>query len=428
MSTVARHRRSIVWSILALVITSVAVATIALFAVTFSGPPPRPAPQPVSSIAALLRGGKAPATMGEWQLRVVTSATPPRPHPREQRDAAFSHLLAFELGVPEDDAVVYRDLGRDTPPDGLAAPFVAGARLNGAWRIAFTPPPAFLSRWHWATILTMAILLVVLSAMGWVITRAISRPLRELAATATRATAGAPLDALPANAPREVAELGEALKAMHGRLANHAEGRTAMLAAIAHDLGTPLSRLAFWVEQLPDDARTRAAADIYEMRGMIGAAIGFARDDMAARTDARIDLGSVLDSLAEDMAVAGGKVGVLPGPRAVVRGDPAALRRLFANLIDNALRYGGTARIGWHVADGVASVTVDDDGPGIDPAQAERLFEPFVRGDPSRNRGTGGTGLGLAIVRSIARRHGGEATLANRADGGARATVTLPVG
>lgn len=427
MSTASKHRRSIVWSILALVVTSVAVATIALFAVTFNGPPPKPAPQPIGSVAALLRGAKAPATMGEWQLRVVTSATPPQPHPYEQRDPAFSHLLAFELGLPDRDAVVYRNLGRDAPPDGLAAPFVAGAKLNGAWRIAFTPPPAFLSRWHWATILTMAILFVVLSAMGWIITRAISRPLRELAATATRATAGAPLDPLPAKAPREVAELGEALKAMHARLASHADGRTAMLAAIAHDLGTPLSRLAFWVEQLPDDARARAAADVDEMRGMIGAAIGFARDDMATRADARIDLGSLLDSLVEDMAVAGGQVEIAPGPRAVVRGDPAALRRLFANLIDNALRYGGNAVVGWSVADYTASVTVDDAGPGVDPAQADRLFEPFVRGDPSRNRETGGTGLGLAIVRSIARRHGGEVTLGNRPKGGARATVTLPI-
>jgi len=428
MLTVASSRRSIVWSILALVVTSVAVATIALFAVTFSGPPPKPAPQPIASIAALLRGAKAPATMAEWQLRVITSATAPRPHPREQRDPAFSHLLAFELGVPDSDAIVYRDPARDVPPDGLAAPFVAGAKIGSSWRIAFTPPPAFLTRWHWATIVTMAVLLVVLSAMGWVITRAISRPLRELAATATRATAGAPLDALPANAPREVAELGEALKAMHSRLASHAEGRTTMLAAIAHDLGTPLSRLAFWVEQLPDDARARAAADVDEMRGMIGAVIGFARDDMTIRADARVDLGSLLDSLVEDMAVAGGRVEIEPGPRAVVRGDPAALRRLFANLIDNAARYGGNAMLGWTAADGIASVTVDDAGPGIDPAQAERLFEPFVRGDPSRNRETGGAGLGLAIVRSIARRHGGDATLANRPGGGARATVTLPIG
>jgi signal transduction histidine kinase len=224
-----------------------------------------------------------------------------------------------------------------------------------------------------------------------------------------------------------VAQLGEALSAMHSRLASHAEGRTAMLAAIAHDLGTPLSRLAFWVEQLPDDARARAESDVDEMRAMIAAAIGYARDEMHMRADVRVDLGSLLDSLVEDMAVAGVPVTIASGPRVVVRGDPAALRRMFANLIDNAARYGAGGVVDWSLADGMATVHVDDHGPGIDPAQAEWLFEPFVRGDPSRNRATGGSGLGLAIVRSIARRHGGDATLANRAEGGARATVTLPV-
>lgn len=426
MSTAVRHRQSIVVPILALVVASVAVATIALFAVTFSGPPAKPAPQPITSIATLLRGGTAPASMAEWQLRVVNSPTPPDPHPGEQRDPAFSHLLAKELGVPEGDAVVYRRPGHDAPPDGISAPFVAGARLGGIWRVAFTPPPSFLTRWHWVTLATMGALLAGLSALGWLIARAISRPLRDLAAAASQAHAGAPLAALPAKAPREVAQLGEALAAMHARLASHAEGRTAMLAAIAHDLGTPLSRLAFWVEQLPDDARARAEGDVDEMRAMIAAAIGYARDEIQTRADARIDLGSLLDSLVGDM-VAGVPVTIAPGPRAVVRGDPAALRRMFANLIDNAVRYGAGAALGWNVADGMATIRIDDFGPGIDPAQAERLFEPFVRGDPSRNRATGGSGLGLAIVRSIARRHGGDATLANRPEGGARATVTLPV-
>jgi signal transduction histidine kinase len=431
MSTAASlesaRRQSIVVPILALVVASVAVATIALFAVTFSGPPARPAPQPVASIAALLRGGTAPAAMAEWRLNVVTSREPPRPHPREQRDPIFSHQLAQELGVPESDAVIYRDPGHDTPPDGISAPFVAGARLNGAWRIALTPPPSFLSRWHWVTLATMAGLLAGLSVLGWLIARAISRPLRELAIAASRAHAGAPLAALPARAPREVAQLGEALTAMHARLAGHAEGRIAMLAAIAHDLGTPLSRLAFWVEQLPDDARARAESDVDEMRAMIAAAIGYARDEMHMRADARVDLGSLLDSLVEDMTVAGVPVTIAAGPRAVVRGDPGALRRLFANLIDNAARYGTSAALDWSITGNLAIIHIDDRGPGIDPIQAEWLFEPFVRGDPSRNRATGGSGLGLAIVRSIARRHGGDATLANRAEGGARATVTLPV-
>jgi signal transduction histidine kinase len=431
MSTAASlesaRRQSIVVPILALVVASVAVATIALFAVTFSGPPARPAPQPVASIAALLRGGNAPAAMAEWRLNVATSQEPPRPHAREQRDPIFSRQLAQELGVPESDAVIYRDLGHDAPPDGISAPFVAGARLNGAWRIALTPPPSFLSRWHWVTLATMAGLLAGLSVLGWLIARAISRPLRELAIAASRAHAGAPLATLPARAPREVAQLGEALTAMHGRLASHAEGRTAMLAAIAHDLGTPLSRLAFWVEQLPDDARARAESDIDEMRAMIAAAIGYARDEMHMRADARVDLGSLLDSLVEDMAVAGVPVTIASGPRVVVRGDPGSLRRLFANLIDNAARYGASAALDWIITGDIAVIHVNDRGPGIDPSQAERLFEPFVRGDPSRNRATGGSGLGLAIVRSIARRHGGDATLANRAEGGARATVTLPV-
>jgi signal transduction histidine kinase len=427
VSLAPARRQSIVVPILALVVASVAVATIALFAVTFSGPPARPAPQPVASIAALLRGGNAPAAMAEWRLNVVTSQEPPRPHPREQRDPIFSHQLAQELGVPESDAVIYRDPGHDVPPDGISAPFVAGARLNGAWRIALTPPPSFLSRWHWVTLATMAGLLGGLSVLGWLIARAISRPLRELATAASRAHAGAPLAALPARAPREVAQLGEALTAMHARLAGHAEGRIAMLAAIAHDLGTPLSRLAFWVEQLPDDARARAESDVDEMRAMIAAAIGYARDEMHMRADARVDLGSLLDSLVEDMTVAGVPVTIAAGPRAVVHGDPGALRRLFANLIDNAARYGTSAALDWSITGNLAIIHIDDRGPGIDPIQAEWLFEPFVRGDPSRNRATGGSGLGLAIVRSIARRHGGDATLANRAEGGARATVTLPV-
>jgi signal transduction histidine kinase len=427
MSTGLKRRRSIVVPILALVVASVAVATFALFAVTFSGPPARPPPQPIASIADLLRGARAPASMAEWRLRIFDSPTPPTPHPGEQRDASLSRLLARQLGVAEADAVVYQYPGRNVASEGIGPPFVAGARLNGAWRIALTGRPTFLSRWHWVTLAVMAGLLAALSALGWAIARAISRPLRELAAAATQARAGAPLAAMPTGAPREVAELGDALSAMHARLASHAEGRTAMLAAIAHDLGTPLSRLAFQVENLPDAARSRAENDIDEMRTMIAAAIGFARNEMVTRADTRVDLGSLLDSLVEDMSVAGTRIEIEPGPRAIVRGDAPALRRMFANVIDNGVRYGGNAVLGWSVSGGIASVHIDDAGPGIEPGQSERLFEPFVRGDPSRNRATGGNGLGLAIVRSIAERHGGDATLTNRAEGGARATVTLPV-
>ncbi|WP_375391522.1 sensor histidine kinase [uncultured Sphingomonas sp.] len=127
------------------------------------------------------------------------------------------------------------------------------------------------------------------------------------------------------------------------------------------------------------------------------------------------------------MRVGGAPVTLAAGPRAIVRGNSGELRRGFANLIDNAVRYGGEATVGWRIGDGEAAIRIDDREPGLGGADANRLFEPFVRGDPSRNRATGGTGLGLAIVRTIAHRHGGTATLTDRAEGGARATVTLPL-
>ncbi len=127
------------------------------------------------------------------------------------------------------------------------------------------------------------------------------------------------------------------------------------------------------------------------------------------------------------MRVGGAAVELAPGSRAVVRGDPRGLRRLFANLVGNAIRYGERSEVSWSIADGCAVVLVEDRGPGIDPAEADRLFEPFVRGEASRSRATGGTGLGLAIVRAIASRHGGQATLENRNGGGARARVSLPI-
>ncbi|MEG8037896.1 ATP-binding protein [Sphingomonas sp. LR60] len=162
------------------------------------------------------------------------------------------------------------------------------------------------------------------------------------------------------------------------------------------------------------------------MRAMIGATLVFARDDAAATMMVRLDLASLIDSLVYDLKDTGAAVESSGGPRAIVRGDSGALRRLFANLVENAMRYGERATVGWTVDDGRVTVTIDDIGPGIDPALAEHLFQPFVRGDPSRNRMTGGTGLGLAIVRTIATAHGGAVTLGNGPTG-AQARVVLPL-
>ena len=441
MSSAAEPGASIARPIFLLVITSVLVATAISFVVTFSGPPPFDRPYSLRAIAMTLsgelpppfeRGGPPPAMRkgpfggaGFGPLRRRYDRAAPTARSGEIADSVARERLATELGATPSDVLAFSETEGAAERDAFVGSYTFAWRQGSGWWVVQSRVQPVLTRWHVRTLLAMLVAILLLSVPSWLIVRALTRPLRLLARSADRAGTGAALPPLPGGS-REVRDLARAVTTMHARLAHHAEARTAMLAGIAHDLGTPLSRLAFRVEQLPEDARARAADDIAEMRAMIAATLAFTRDE-ATQTEAdRLDLGSLLDSLVQDMADAGQPVALVAGPRAVVRGDTAAMRRLFANLIENAVRYGKRATIDWYVEGASVHVRVADEGNGIDPDQAERLFQPFVRGDPSRNRATGGTGLGLAIVRSIATRHGGAVTLAN-ASQGAVARVVLPL-
>ena len=414
---------SIARPIFLLVIASVLVANLVLFGITFRGPPSR-APRGIESIAEALKSGK-PVTRRGPPLEITDSATMPRAKPG-QRPAPFAAArVAAHLGVPAADVVAFVGDRSFGPEDAFLGGITFGWHVNGHWRVASRPAPPFFTHWHLITLTAMLAAMLALSLPAWLIARAISRPLRQLANAADQAGTGARLPPLPGGS-REVRDLARAVTTMHARLATHAEGRTAMLAGMAHDLGTPLARIAFRIEGLPEEARARAAADIEEMRAMLGATLAFTRDEADTHPATRLELGSLLESLVDAMADAGAPVTLTPGPRAVVRGDAGSLRRLLGNLVENAVRYGERADVGWDTIDGSAHIWVDDAGPGVDPAQAERLFQPFVRGEPSRNRATGGTGLGLAIARSIATRHGGAVTLENGPSGG-RARVVLPL-
>jgi signal transduction histidine kinase len=255
------------------------------------------------------------------------------------------------MEVPPSQLVGYTARGGEPVGDAFFGGYLYGWRTGDGWRIVTAPKPPLLMPWHRVTLASMLIAIAVLALAAWAIARAISRPLEQLAAVAGRARPSAPLGALPTVGSREVRELSHAVGAMHARLTSHAQGRTAMLAAIAHDLGTPLSRLAFRIEQLPEAARLKGAADIEEMRAMIAAALRFARDDLVQGDSVRIDLGSLLDSVVEDMRELGADIALDLSGRAVVRGEGAALRRLFANLLENAVRYGERAQVGWTVSD-----------------------------------------------------------------------------
>ena len=407
-----------------LVIAAVAVATAMQFAITFRGPPPRPAPVPIAEIARALRGD--PGRHGNWRhLEAIDATSPPVGGPRQHPNPMLDRQIAVALGVPPGDVAGLYDEPAFFEATEVRGDFMVGWHRPSGWRVVRSMRPPPFTHWHVFTLVAALLTLIALAVPAWFIAQRISRPIRELADAAKRARLGAP-EPMPAGGPREVRELAQAIEAMQGRILHQAQGRSAMLAAIAHDLGTPLSRIAFWVEQLPEAARERASADIDEMRAMLGATVRFVRDDRAEAVHTRLDLGSLIESLADDLGAAGTPVEVETGPRAVMRGDPTAIRRLFANLIENAVRYGERARIGWTLEPGWVEAVIEDDGPGFDPARAEALFSPFVRGESSRNRATGGTGLGLAIVRSIAEAHGGQVTLENRPEGGGRVRVRLP--
>jgi signal transduction histidine kinase len=200
-----------------------------------------------------------------------------------------------------------------------------------------------------------------------------------------------------------------------------------MIAAIAHDLRTPLTRLRFRIEATPDDLQAKLARDIDEMEAMISATLAFVQDATRPRERKKLEISSLVETVMDEAAETGKDAAVERADRVVIDGDPVALKRLVTNLVDNALKFGSQARGRVYAQDGMAIVEVDDNGPGVPEDQVEKAFEPFHRLESSRSRDTGGIGLGLAVVRAIARGHGGDVTLQNRRGGGLKARVTLPL-
>jgi signal transduction histidine kinase len=200
-----------------------------------------------------------------------------------------------------------------------------------------------------------------------------------------------------------------------------------MIAAISHDLGTPITRLRLRAEFIEDqEQKQKTLADLEEMNRMISSTLTFARDDSVQEPRTLVDLAALIRSVCGDLSDAGLMVECEQHEPLSYSCRPTALRRALTNLIENAAKYGERARIS--IIDGGQDVTVqiDDLGPGIPEDQLENVFRPFHRLEGSRSRQTGGTGLGLTVARTIVRAHGGEIVLQNRSGRGLRVQVTLP--
>ena len=298
---------------------------------------------------------------------------------------------------------------------------------DGAWLNVVARAPLVDPIWRSRFFLAFAVMAIVVTVLSvWAVRRA-TAPLGLLGRAAVRLGRDVNAPDLPEDGPLEVRRAATAFNDMKRRLRDLIRDRTQMLAAITHDLRTPITRLRLRAEFVEDaEQRARMLGDLDQMEAMITATLAFVRGDSADEARQVLDLAGLVQSVADDAADLGRDV-VYDGPaRAAFSGRPLALRRAFANLVDNAVKYGDRARVTLEAAPARFVITVADQGPGIPEAEIERVFEPFHRVETSRSRETGGTGLGLAVVRSILRGHGGDVTLANRAEGGLCATVTLP--
>jgi|GEM_PF-109790 len=465
---------SIFWQTLLLLLASVAMVFVVAGTLFFWSPPPRPDFNSLSDIAEALAGRKIPRERHfrvmaiprdragpiprgpardlrpvpddrdrERRLGVVRLPAPPLPDPDMVSSDIFTARLARRIGVPIGDVRLFFEPDqRSNMPFGrhddrrvivrrgeplFFDTVVAGLRTDGGWRVVRTPPRPWLAAWQERILMLFGLSLLVVVPFAWFFARALAKPIRRIADAADRMGANPQAPLIVEEGPSELRVTAHALNRMQQRLSSYLTERTNMIGAIAHDLRTPLARIAFRIEAAPDEMREKVQGDIEQMRAMIAATISFVRATGSVTIVEPVALDTLLAALAAGDRETGRPVTLGTIAPAEVSGDPMALKRLFQNLVDNGVAYGGGVEISLARVDGEVEVRVSDRGPGLPEAALEAMFQPFERGEPSRNRTTGGIGLGLSIARAIAQEHGGSLILANRTGGGLEAICRLPI-
>lgn len=315
---------------------------------------------------------------------------------------------------------------RHAPQPGLS--FVAQVRLQDGALVTFdTRQPQATASWPYRVLISIALLLAAVVVVSLIAVRWAIRPLNTLADAAEELGKNINRPPLEEKGPLEVVRAARAFNIMQSRLAGYVRDRTRVLAAMSHDLKTPVTRLRLRAELL-DDAQLRArfTGDLQEMESMVGSTLDFLRGMENGEPVRPVDIMALVESLQADMRETGGRVDIRGKSSGPYPGRPQALKRCLGNLVENAIKYGKAASIAIDDNDQRLEIRIQDEGPGLPPSELEKVFEPFYRVEGSRNRDTGGTGLGLTIARSVAESHGGGLSLNNRAEGGLEARLTLP--
>ncbi len=306
--------------------------------------------------------------------------------------------------------------------------FIVQVRLRDGATVTFRHVlPEEVIAWPTRLLLILLVLLVSVTLPAALAVRALTRPLRVLADAAVELGCDIRRPPLDETGPLEIRRAAQAFNTMQNRLIRYIEDRDRILAAVSHDLKTPITRLRLRTELLEDSPlRDKFQADLDDMQRMAQASLDFLRGGEHAEEVAALDLNALLECVQEDAEDTGRQVCIVGVAQQPLRCRPLVLKRCLNNLVDNALKYGRRATITINDAPERLTLIVGDDGPGIPATELERVFEPFYRLEGSRSRDTGGVGLGLSIARNIARAHGGELRLRNAPQGGLEAVLELP--
>ncbi len=364
-----------------------------------------------------------------------------------RRSAAADVLLSARASTTEGEIYMLDAAGRQRPivfvgpdtdteaarllrqqPGALPTSYIMAVKLADASWVVFDAPRRFwgLDQFE-RTGVVVALLAVIVVGISLVAALQLSRPIRHFAEGLRRFGKDPRSAPLAVAGPFEMQDAIRAFNAMQSQIQAFVSDRTAMLAAISHDLRTPLTRIRLRGELMEDaNQRSRLFRDVADMQAMVDSALSFFRDDGREEEPTSFDLPELLKTIVDDFADQGHAVGYRGPDRLTFKGRPFALKRAFSNIIDNAIKYGGGGEIDLRRTEPAVEVIVRDEGPGIPPEAQSRVFEPFYRLERSRNRGTGGVGLGLTSTRSVIQAHGGSIELRNRETGGLEVSASLP--
>jgi signal transduction histidine kinase len=368
----------------------------------------------------------ANAAMGEQEQQVARRLQRmSRNHGHDARIALVSRSKDAEDDFDADSRTLPHALN-------ISVQLADGSWLNAAAPLRLPTLPEVNVQWLYLLAASVAgVVAAVVFAVRW-----ITRPLTALADAADRVGRGEAVEQLTATGPYEIARTVKAFNVMQHRLSRFVGDRLAMLASISHDLRTPMTAARLRAEMIDNtEVRDAIVRSLTEMQYITETTLSFARDETASEEPRMIDLASLVEAVADDLAATGQNIAVTGDDHLHYRCRPALMRRALFNLIGNATKYGKRACVALHLTEEHARITIDDDGPGLPQDQLEKVFEPFVRAEPSRSSDTGGTGvggvglggvgLGLSIARTIIRAHGGDVRLSNL-DRGLRAEIVLP--